>query len=163
MMCEVCGRRTARMSVTVLFAGKSLHRKLCPQCAGALQRGDAAGLQAAMLGMTAEEKFQTTPPCPQCGRTLEQLCRTGRAGCSACYLAFSDTMDALFLRMDGKKQHEQAVVSQESEEPAVENSALDALRRQLQEAVSVENYERAAELRDEIRALMGQSGEAQSE
>ena len=160
MMCEACNRRTARMAVTVLFSGKTMTRKLCPQCAQTLQRGDAAGLQAAMLGMMDDEMLIKTPACATCGWTLDRLCRSGMVGCSACYQAFAPALEDLYTRMNGKQTPKQEETVKEEKTP---DSALDALRQELYQAVMAENYERAATLRDEIRALENKGGEAQSE
>ena len=81
MMCEECGKRPARMAVTMITSGKATTRRLCPQCAAHLQRGDAQSVQTALLSALAGDN----PPaltCPCCGRTTEQFLHTGR--CPRC-------------------------------------------------------------------------------
>ena len=43
MMCEECGKRPARMAVTMITSGKATTRRLCPQCAARLQRAQPVG------------------------------------------------------------------------------------------------------------------------
>ena len=60
MMCEECGKRPARMAVTMITSGKATTRRLCPQCAARLQRGDAQSVQTALLSALAGDN----PPRP---------------------------------------------------------------------------------------------------
>ena len=55
MMCEECGKRPARMAVTMITSGKATTRRLCPQCAARLQRGDAQSVQTALLSALADD------------------------------------------------------------------------------------------------------------
>lgn len=156
MMCESCGKRPARLSVTMITNGKSISRHFCPQCASRLQRGDAQSVQSALLGAMAADH----PPqllCPACGCTSEQFLRSGRLGCAACYEAFSPMLDHILMQIDGALQHEapqQSVQSTDDKPPlSASETQLEQLRSELYQAVSEENYERAAVLRDEIRSL----------
>ena len=105
MMCEECGKRPARMAVTMITSGKATTRRLCPQCAARLQRGDAQSVQTAFLSALAGDN----PPaltCPCCGRTTEQFLHTGRLGCPACYDAFTPILGQLLMQLDGVSQQE---------------------------------------------------------
>ena len=158
MKCDVCGRRDAKAVITMIVAGKNTVRRVCPQCVKKLQRGDAYATQMAVLGtMTAPE---TELVCPRCGRTSEELRRTGHVGCATCYRAFESVLTPLFARLNGAPQH--------SEEPKPEPEAdektqrINRLREEMFSAVNAEEYERAAQLRDALRALEQESGEGQA-
>lgn len=157
MMCECCGKRPARLSVTMITNGKSVNRHFCPQCAARLQRGDAQSVQFALLGaMAADDPPQLL--CPACGCTSEQFLRSGRLGCAACYDAFAPILGRIFMQIDGALHHEAPVQSAaqnaDNRSPlSPSEMQLEQLRGELYQAVSEENYERAAVLRDEIRAL----------
>ena len=158
MMCEECGKRPARMAVTMITSGKATTRRLCPQCAARLQRGDAQSVQTALLSALAGDN----PPaltCPCCGRTTEQFLHTGRLGCPACYDAFTPILGQLLMQLDGVSQQEPPQAAPLAENAPAKLAAnpraqqIEQLRGELYQAVSEENYERAAVLRDEIRTL----------
>ncbi len=158
MMCEECGKRPARVAVTVITSGKASTRHLCPLCAARLQRGDAQSVQATLLGVL----MGSNPPaivCPCCGRTTEQFLHTGRLSCPACYDAFTPILGKLFMQLDSVPQQTPPQTAPLSENTPAKLPAdpraqqIDQLRGELYQAVSEENYEHAAALRDKIRAL----------
>ncbi len=81
--------------------------------------------------------------CPACGFTLEDYRRTSRLGCPDCY--------SFFAREFGD------VSSAQADTPETDTSSArpsrEKLERQLREAIEREDYESAARLRDEIKAL----------
>lgn len=152
MMCDSCGARASQITFNVLFAGKKVVRNYCAQCARMIRRGDALGVQMAVLNSLSSENTEAAPVCPKCGATVDFLQRTGRVGCAACYRAFGAATEELLKKLNGtERQMAEAV----TETPVLSETQqkLRALRDELAQAVSVENYERAAVLRDEINAL----------
>lgn len=119
--------------------------------------------------------------CSSCGLTFAAFRQNGQLGCPACYAAFEAALSPLLQRAQeggthhvGKvprrwattrveKAHQQAVthtvqrsgsvvtVSTQSTEDEQRKAA--ALKRQLAEAIVAEQYELAAQLRDELRRL----------
>ena len=155
MLCDKCGTREARVSFNVLFNGKKIIRSYCPQCAQMLRRGDALGAQMALLNMLEPAENESILPCPQCGTAFSAVQKTGRMGCAACYRAFSPMTERMLQKLNGTERQEMDMAVSE---PVVseEEKRLRALKGELAQAVSVENYERAAVLRDEINALTAQ-------
>ena len=89
----------------------------------------------------AEE--QETTSCPDCGWTARDLRQTQRLGCPRDYEIFADQLDEILERMHGHTEHADLA----------EDSVLDRLAGELDEAVAKEDYETAARLRDDIRRL----------
>ena len=75
MMCEECGKRPARMAVTMITSGKATTRRLCPQCAARLQRGDAQSVQTALLSALAGDNPPF--PVPAAGAQRSNFCIQG--------------------------------------------------------------------------------------
>ena len=97
--------------------------------------------------LTSGEKAQSTPApldmlsnCPVCGFSLEDYRRTGHLGCPDCYAVFSRELDPL---------------ADFDDNPVEESDAVRKLRleKELQQAIDREDYERAAQLRDQINEL----------
>lgn len=91
----------------------------------------------------ASEGCDVITACPVCHFTLEDYRRTNRLGCPDCYTFLATEIGAPKLEAGG-------------DEPAAQEQlqrSTQALEAELQQAVEREDYERAAELRDEIKAL----------
>jgi len=142
--------------ITMIVNGHNAVRRVCAHCVAKLQRGDGYAAQMAILSTMQPPEQELA--CPVCGRTSGDLIRTGRVGCGFCYQAMDEMILPLFVRMNGRaalpdKDAEAAELPQQEEKSRVEK-----LREDLYAAVNAEEYERAAQLRDEIRALEGEAG-----
>jgi len=93
-----------------------------------------------------------TEHCPVCRFTQTDFKKTGRLGCSDCYETFDEVLASLIKAMHKGTQHTGKVPTRYSRSLA-RTDRLNELRRHLDEAVSNEDYETAANLRDEIRQL----------
>ena len=139
-----------------------------------------------VIGHLSEEQKGPANECSRCGMTYERFRKQGRFGCSDCYAAFSSELERLFKRIHGSRRHagkappEQGVPrveqapgeqlpgaepSEMAPQPAgavkptvLRGPAVDELRHELERAVTDEDYERAAELRDRIAQLEGEAG-----
>ncbi len=91
--------------------------------------------------------------CPSCGMTMAALRESGLVGCALCYRQFEEELSGLIQRtQEGATAHvgrHPAHAAELIDRAAVRNR----LSRDLREAVSREDYERAARLRDELLAL----------
>ncbi len=178
MECERCHERPARYHIKQVVNGEAVRElHLCERCAAAEQGGAwgaAVGdphlsihqlLAGLLSGGVGEGEAGDEGPaaggglrCPRCGTAYAEFARTGLVGCPACYDAFGDRLEALIRRVHGKSRHE-GKVPLRSGAASRRRRALDQLRRQLEQAIAAEAFERAAELRDRIRALQDQAAD----
>lgn len=95
--------------------------------------------------------------CGSCGLTMAQVRETGLVGCPVCYRSFEQELGAIIERAQaGAAAH----VGRHPAHAAnlVDRAALrNRLARELREAVSREEYERAARLRDRLSEVGGES------
>jgi len=95
-----------------------------------------------------ELDFQT---CPVCGMGFQEFRKTGLLGCPNDYNYFSENLEPLLLGIHGDTEHLGKKPSRfHTRNP---QTMLIRLRRELNDAVSIEDYERASVLRDQIRAI----------
>ncbi|MDI3281582.1 MAG: UvrB/UvrC motif-containing protein, partial [Bacillota bacterium] len=94
----------------------------------------------------------------------ENFRSTGLFGCSECYKAFDRHLDQVLRRIQGSTEHTGKVPVRIGGAGELDRQ-IGRLRSQLQLAVEREEYERAAAIRDQIRALEEQrrQKEAQKE
>src|SRR5262249_33143414 len=136
---------------------------LCDQCAAEkgvqtsaqAEKLPVAGLLASMgKGAAAALPMDgDTRRCEFCGGTLQDFRETGRLGCPHCYETFDTHLRALLRRLHGSTQHVGKVYLQPADAPDQPDRRLRDLKGQLQRAVDAENFELAAQLRDQIKVL----------
>jgi protein arginine kinase activator len=163
--CQTCAKEKATLQYTEVVGTVKKVQWLCQRCAelrGLMAwQADAAsaveqdGTGPELVGPYAIEPTGTAVKvgharrCEACGTSLVAIRRSGRVGCPQCYETFREHLEPLLRRVHGAVEHRGNapvgrgdVVRQQVE--------LSQLRRELQEAVRREDYERAARLRDEI-------------
>jgi protein arginine kinase activator len=160
MLCDVCQKDNASVYLTQIVEGKMQKVNLCEACASEKGVDDPTGFALAdlLLGLGSQEqvkKVSGEPACAVCGFTQSDFKKTGRLGCSACYSIFGDGLDSLLKAMHKGTRHIGKVPSAFVRTKAIRDR-LDELQEELQSAVSSENYEDAARLRDEINSLEDQ-------
>ena len=152
MLCEECGERQAEVVMTTVINGESTSRHLCRECLKKYQTGDLQSVLAAVLSAMAEKKQVPEITCPRCGETYAEFQKTGMLGCAECYAAFRRELTPLITRVQGRTQHA-GRRPPVSEEEQARQTRMEALRAQMEAAVAEENFEEAARLRDELRAM----------
>jgi protein arginine kinase activator len=132
---------------------KGLHQQQNKQ-----NKFDFAELAAAMAdGMTStEEERVGHVQCPRCGMAYSGFKETGRLGCADCYAAFQFQLRPLLRRIHGDTGHRGKVPTRDGE-GVTRSRQIQRLHDELQRAVEREEFENAAEIRDEIRRLESQA------
>mgnify|MGYP000873926321 CR=1 FL=1 len=173
MLCEHCKQREATIHYEHSRNGKKESHDLCQLCfmeVGGTQSGfsfftqkgipNANDLMKVFLGMqdlaTKQEPKTIEDPeevvCPQCGTRWSDFQKNGLLGCPHCYQAFAQHLSGLLRKLHGHSAH----IGKRPEMPI--NLSAEAqegfdLRKQLKIAIQEEDYEKAALLRDKIKAL----------
>ena len=130
---------------------------LCDACSKEKGVQDPTGFALAdlLLGIGAAEEIEKGAPsqrCPVCGFTQADFKKTGRLGCSVCYVTFSEGLGSLLKAMHKGTEH----VGKRPQRAARDIELDDrrrALTKDLEKAVAEENYESAAALRDQLKQL----------
>jgi protein arginine kinase activator len=106
------------------------------------------------LGAAEEIKGDAVPglKCATCGLTQEDFKKTGRLGCAQCWETFEQGLGSLLKAMHKSDHHVGKVPSKAAHTVAI-TEQIKTLNTALQKAVSAENYEEAARIRDQVRAL----------
>ena len=89
--------------------------------------------------------------CSSCGFTEDAFKGFGRLGCPSCYEVFSSDLEPVLRKAHRGLQH-QGKTPKGKGQP-VDPAEIDALKVSLEEHVTKEEYEKAAELRDRIWEL----------
>ncbi len=157
MLCDVCKCNDAAVFLTQILEGKMQKVNLCDACSKEKGVQDPTGFALAdlLLGIGAAEEIEKGAPtqkCGVCGFTQADFKKTGRLGCSACYITFSEGLGSLLKAMHKGTEHVGKLPERAYREIEL-SDRVRTLTENLRKAVAEENYETAASLRDQIKQL----------
>jgi protein arginine kinase activator len=157
MQCCVCKDREAKVHLTQIVGDKMQKVDLCEECAKAKGVNDPAGFSLAdlLLGLGASQEMEQAAgsgdlKCPHCGFTQADFKKAGRLGCSECYVTFADGLESLLKSMHKGTKH-LGKAPQSLQQSRDLSDKLKSLQKKLDKAVEDENFEQAAQIRDEIK------------
>lgn len=157
MLCDICKQNVATVHLTQMVEGKTKKVDLCEGCSKAKGVDDPTGFSLAdlLLGLGASQEMDQAAgggeiKCPNCGFTQADFKKAGRLGCSECYNVFSEGLESLLKTMHKGTRHIGKRPHTLQTEAEIANK-LKALQKQLEKAIADENFEGAANLRDEIK------------
>jgi len=153
----VCKENDVAVTLTEVHGDGMRQVRLCEQCAA--ERGVQTGAPPAALGSFLQSVQQQVAVggehdrCPFCGATLRDFRQTGRLGCSQCWRTFEGSLRELLRRVQGNARHVGRGYDGPADVTWAPEIAVGRLRDRLERAVRNEQFELAATLRDQIRAL----------
>ena len=162
MLCCICKEKEATVHLTQIAGDKMQKVDLCEECAKTKGVNDPTGFSLAdlLLGLGASQEIEqaggvTGLKCPACGFTQADFKKAGRLGCSQCYVTFAESLENLLKTMHKGTQHvgKAPYGLRQSRDLA---DRLKQLQKKLDRAVTDEDFEQAASLRDEIRSTRDQ-------
>ncbi len=161
-ICDNCGSSDAIVNFTQIVKDEMSTFHLCEACAA--EKGLEPAPASTNLPLTdflahmGDERGQdddvaSDHQCSFCGLTFAQFRETGRLGCPHCYQTFEPHLRRLLRRIHGSVQHVGKVYLPPDPTASDMEKRLDGLRRKLHRAIEAEDFERAAEVRDQIRSM----------
>lgn len=157
MKCEICSDNEATVRYTEVVDNQIVKMNLCEVCAE--KKGvtiqtpfSIADLLAGLtdLGLRQEENIDTD--CPGCGLSYRDFRKTGRLGCDRCYDAFEKGLNALIEAVHKSTRHA-GKIPVRGGSGLGEMNAIRELEDRLRSAVTKEEFEKAAQLRDRIQEM----------
>jgi protein arginine kinase activator len=161
-ICSICKEKPATIFLSNISSdNKKVDLDLCDTCAKAKGIDDPSALLVAsadlMLGLGASQEIEQAAgglelKCPRCGFTQADFKKSGRLGCPDCYKTFSEGLGGLLKTMHKGTRH--VGKAPEALRASLDNAdKLKNLQKKLIKAIESENFEDAAQLRDEIKQM----------
>lgn len=157
MICDVCKQNPATVFLTQIVEGKMQKVNLCESCSKEKGVTDPIGFALAdlVLGLGATQEMDRgggVQKCPVCGFSQADFKKTGRLGCATCYETFSEGLQSLLKGMHKGTMHVGKVPGRMMR--TIERDLeMKTLHHDLRKAVTEENYESAAQIRDQIKNI----------
>ena len=184
MLCDKCKKREATIHIKEVHDGKCISTNLCTECAKEKELSGGLGafgfnlaevifnMGKTNVGKSPGEQPQSpeagekepSPVCPRCGWTLEKMRKAaGKLGCSECYHTFSKWVGMAVEQVQRGKVHVGRRPRRRGRTLSGIRLEIDRLQLELAAAVSAEEYEKAAQVRDRITALKNELGKLSGE
>ncbi len=162
MKCEKCEEKEAKVHLTKIINNQKQELHLCSNCAEEIGQisfsSDPFSFKHLLSGMINPEFMEAQIPssrvssCDNCGLTYQEFAGQGLFGCAECYDTFSRQIDHIIRKVQGGTEHRGKIPLRQGEKIRIQKKIKD-LRVNINEAVAVENFEKAAKLRDKIKEL----------
>ncbi|KOO40837.1 UvrB/UvrC motif-containing protein [Priestia koreensis] len=171
MICQNCETRPASLHFTKFINGEKTEIHLCEQCAkengeSLMFQGNSgfsinnllAGLINLESSFSKSTKQQTYSnkevlQCPHCKMTYHKFAKLGKFGCAECYKTFENSLTPFLKRLHGGNYVHNGKVPKRIGGNIHLKKELEAMKLNLKEYIAQEEFEKAAELRDQIRAF----------
>jgi len=176
MKCQKCKKHEATTHIKRVINGEFEEYNLCSECAAEMGYGnlfqgfassfadDFNSLFGSFFENALPARTQATR-CETCGASYNDIQRTGMMGCADCYSVFNNEIMPTIRKVHGNTTHcgkNSAAFKAENVKKAVEktpdtepDNELEKLKSELDTAVKNQEFEKAAELRDKIKAMEG--------
>ena len=172
MLCENCKKNNATTYFKRNINGNIQEVYLCSECAAKLNHGSTT---ASLFDFFMPTQFRIRAEREQkkcsCGTTFFNISKSGKVGCPDCYETFKNELAAILKRINGGENHTgrcpERLKNSKPQEKHTEKTEIPSknkvedLRKKLEEAIKYENFEEAAKIRDEIKALMEEKNNEQ--
>ncbi len=163
MFCDECHKNIASVFITQIENNGVVKKRLCEDCARQLMVPGStfeflaviphsAPLELGLEGLEVEDLKSEIIACNRCGTTVSDLKETGRLGCPRCYETFSEPLAGMFRELQYGELHVGRIPTRCSTSVQMRRRLSD-LKTRLRELVEREDFEVAAEVRDEIKSL----------
>ena len=171
MKCEICDVAEATIHVKEVKNDKVTELHLCERCAR--EKGYHSMVEKGKLSLASQMVWMAenlypegsarmgTVQCNDCGLKYSEFLRTGRLGCPQCYREFGGQLKQILRRVHGSIRHVGKAPGKEGEE-FERRREIQTLHEELERAIEREEYEKAAQLRDRIRAMESAVGGAEA-
>ncbi len=162
MMCDKCGKNPATTHLKTVINGTVKEDHLCSFCAAEIGYTNFGSMSlpnmlATVFGKTASNSIGVSKKrCECCGASFSDIAQTGRMGCSECYTTFKTELMPTLNRLHGKAVYVGNTPKTDDTKIKITEKIAE-LKNKLSEAITAEEFEKAAELRDEIRRLEGEN------
>jgi len=90
--------------------------------------------------------------CPKCGKTYYDFQKTGKFGCSECYVIFEEPIRRTLRQIQSAEEHIGKIPSKKAQGIGKKRK-IEELKTNLAKAVAAEDYELAAKLHKEIKEM----------
>ena len=168
MKCEFCNEKNATIHLTQVVNGEMKKLNLCQLCAkkNGIDLNSPISITDVLMGIEkqktrnsatkAENQYELT--CKRCNLSRAEFSKKARLGCPECYQTFKVELKSITQAMHHSLEHTGKIPSKQKNNIKL-SEKIKNLKNQINKAITDENYELAAKIRDEIKQCIDKSNE----
>lgn len=169
MICQECNERPATFHFTKVVNGEKTEIHICEHCAhenSSMFIDNSTGfsinnLLAGLLNLepsmnkAQQDVFKKNEvlQCSRCQMTFQQFTKVGRFGCSECYRTFNNQINPILKRVHSGNTIHAGKIPERIGGSIHVRKRIEILKQNIKDLIQEEEFEKAAEIRDEIRSL----------
>lgn len=159
LICSLCDQH-ATVHLTQIINNKIQKIDLCESCAQKKGVTDPEGFSLAeMLSNADFLGAEDTQACSTCGHSISDFRKSGRFGCSDCYVSFGKQLKPILEEMHVGFEHIGKKPEKSFQQISL-SETIGLLRAKLEKAIAMEAYEDAAHYRDELETAKNELSKA---
>ncbi len=161
MLCERCKENEAKVRLIESIDGEIRGTWLCDNCAKNI--GDLSDVKISTWEkisfdrvlndlfneILTKDENSVDCVCKACGKSYKEFREKNMLGCDKCYYYFKDNLVSIIKRNQNSIEHIGKIPKREGK-IIRKKKKIKRLKTNIEEAISIEDYEKAAVLRDEI-------------
>ena len=170
MLCDNCHNRDATVHLIQIVNGQKRENHLCDTCSKekgeaffasamdldlGLEQFDLSNIISGLMGLMVQKKDEEVNlenKCPNCGMKYSEFKKSALLGCDKCYSNLNNLLKPVITRIQGKMEHTGKIPGNQMEE-FTSKRKLVKLKEELKQAIVLEEFEKAAQIRDEIKKI----------
>ncbi|HHX17706.1 MAG TPA: hypothetical protein GX727_02465 [Clostridium sp.] len=161
MLCQKCQKKIANIQFTQIINNNKHVLYLCENCAkeeGKLKIGSPFSINDFFSGIMGVPYMSSVSPqstkmiCNTCKMSYDDFKKTGKIGCADCYKTYGEKLMPLLKRLHGNVQYN-GKIPEKIYSRAKVSREIRKLKEQLNVFIKNEEYEKAAEIRDQIKEM----------
>ncbi|MFK2826813.1 UvrB/UvrC motif-containing protein [Bacillus sp. B190/17] len=169
MICQECKERPASLHFTKTLNGEKTEFHLCDKCAREKSEkymfsyhpefsignllGGLLNLDSPFSSKPTQYPQQKVLKCENCQTTFQQFVNKGKFGCAHCYEAFQEQLAPILKRLQNGNNMHRGKMPERMGGTLHLKKEIAELKTRLQQAIVQEEFELAADIRDQIRSL----------
>ncbi|MCH2136449.1 MAG: UvrB/UvrC motif-containing protein [Phycisphaerales bacterium] len=158
MKCDLCNKPAVVHEFQIMDGIKrELH--LCQEHAAQQGFADIPSVSMQSVSTKVGVAAVQSPTCGSCGMSFAQIRQAEQLGCPQCFEMFATPVGKLLEQAQHGATHHVGRRPAGSEADLARRHETQRLMRDLEAAVAAEQYERAAEIRDELARMSRDEGE----
>lgn len=167
MKCSICKNDNAIIHIRE-YSNQGVKKiNLCLECA--LKRGLNAAVENidTLIGnlvgtifnnqnlssrLSIKKGSEVNLVCPSCGKTIQNISNDLELGCPTCYNVFDQIVDLVIFNTNNSLNY-LGKLPEDLKEVKIQKTKLKKLKKELKEHIDLEEFAKAANVRDEIKEI----------
>ena len=166
MICQICKKNEATVTITKVVGLKKTELYLCNDCAHSFLGSTISSfsfsqynineilenLLSSFIKLDIKEGIDglnKEDNCPYCEMAYQEFVQSGKLGCNHCYEYFRKQLNPILCKLHGNAEHI-GKIPPVIQERNIRIKKINEIKGEMQELILKEEYEKAAKLRDMI-------------